>query len=191
MKSYFLLVIIAIGIFFVSCKKQEEPPKKYRLTPEDLTWNIYHVGDTIKFLSNLSHYRSYCVEYINRYIENPGENDQWYSYEGISIKFNRADSGQTDHYFIMDFNRGYPSTSTFNVMIWLEDGLGMNYLSSLPSEPNVDTLTVNDSMYYNVYEDKNMSSNTADTVAKGLYYNKQKGWLRIELYSGEKLDRIN
>ena len=193
MKYLPILILILIQGFLFSCKKKEEPKKVYRLTPEDLTWNIYHVGDTIKFFSNHNKSRIYCVDYINQSITNPDENDDWESYEGLGIRFQRIDSIFMNNFFGMSFYRGYPGdiNKGFLILIQWKDDLLLPWLFSLPISMASDTLTVNNINYSNVIRFTNPVNMDSTYAAKNIYYQKQKGWLRIEINSGEIWDRIN
>ncbi|MEI6122046.1 MAG: hypothetical protein WCQ95_00320 [Bacteroidota bacterium] len=195
MKKNIFFATLVFCVLLISCKKKEEQKITYRLTAEDLTWNIYHLGDTIKLLSNLNHPRNYCITRLYQGLDNSSVDLSWNAFEYISIGFSRTDSGQTGKFF-MDISCGTPGDNlpTFSIDIDWEDGLGIilfYYSFSIPREPNIDTLTVNNVLYHNVYGCYNLTNLDADTAAKAVYYDKQKGWLRIELKSGEKYDRIN
>jgi hypothetical protein len=185
--SLFIIILIP------SCRKEEEPPKEYRLTPEDLTWNIYHKGDTVKFLSNYNHNLVYVITGISQNIHDPSSNDDWNSYEDISIGFCRLDSANPNKNFSMSLVRGYPGDYNrgFSVMVWGFYGKAIYDLFSLPLNPNVDTLKVENILYHDVYKATNPIYNTEDSAAKNMFYEKQKGWLRFEINTGEIWDRIN
>jgi hypothetical protein len=184
--SFFLFILL------IGCKKKEEPKKVYHLTPEDMTWNIYHVGDTIKLKSNYNNNREYCITSISQLMHNPGYYDDWNSYESLGIRFSRLDTVLYDNYISIILDRGYPGEPN-NLVIFIgeNDGLGLPDFFSLPNNPNLDSLTVNNNKYYNVYKVANFINNDVDSAANSLYYEKQKGWLRIKLNSGETFDRIN
>jgi len=186
------LFLFMFAILF-SCKKKEEHKIEYRLTAEDKTWNIYHKGDTIKFKSNFNHYRNYYIFSNGQGVHNPQSTDYWNSYEDILIVLNRIDSLSNDNNFQMSMVRGYPGDSQkgFLIMIWWFDDWDLPYIFNLPRTPNIDTITVNNILYQNVYKFDNPKNTTVDSAAKRIFYDKQKGWLRFELNSGETYDRIN
>ena len=191
MKYLPILILILIQGFLFSCKKKDEPKIEYRLTPEDLSWNIYHEGDTIKFKSNLNHKLEYFVEYINQFISYPIP-DSYPSYESIGIRFRRADSIFENNRFSMGLYRGYPGTGNcFQIMLFWHDNLLLPEQAIMPLDPKLDTLTVSGTLYVNILVMDNNINQNIQTAAKKIYYQKQKGWLRIELNSGEIYDRIN
>jgi hypothetical protein len=187
-----LLLIFAVGFLF-SCKKKEEPKKVYRLTPEDISWNIYHMSDTIKLLSNHNHYRAYCVDFIIQDINNPNEYDSWDSYESIGIGFQRLDSIFENNHFSMEIARGYPGDPDKGLLIFIfwHDDLLLPSIMDFEEFVALDTLKINNVVYNNVLKYTNYRNTDSISAAKHLYYQKQKGWLRIELNSGEIYNRIN
>jgi hypothetical protein len=141
------------------------------------------VGDTIKFLSNQLRHRIYCVESLNQEIVEVAEFEN-YTFEEIIIRLKRVDTIMPNAFFSIDFVRGYPGDPQrgFWVMVQWENDLDLG-LFVLPEQPNIDTLKVNNILYENIYS----FSNSNYTV----YYQKQKGWLRIKNNTGETWDRIN
>jgi hypothetical protein len=187
----FLVLFIAI---LSSCKKKEEPKIDYRLTPEDLTWNIYHEGDSLKFLSNLNHFRGYYIEYAIQHITYaiPILNEAFNSYESVGIGFGRYDSIFENNRFAMGMYRGYPGEGDiFEIMAFWHDDLQLPEQFIIQIEPQIDTLTINGNLYSNILVFENFINHDIPSAAKKIYYHKQKGWLRFELNSGEFFDRIN
>jgi len=190
MKSTLFYSLIFISLFF-SCKKENN--KGYRLSDEDKSWNIYHEGDTIKFLSNNYKKKIYFVDKINTSIISPGENDDWDSYEQLEIRFRRSDSVFANNFIDVYLIRGYrgdPSHGFIIFTFWIDDLLIGSPFNLLIAD-NLDTLTVNNTLYYNVLKYYNIMNTNMPSAAKYIYYQKEKGWLRFELYSGETFDRKN
>jgi hypothetical protein len=135
------------------------------------------------------------VGFIDQIIHNPNpnNNETWNSYEDIAVVFYRLGSSFIDKHFTMSFVRGYPGdyNKEFLIMIWDFNGYASLDLLNLPRNPNIDTITVNNTLYHGVYMGINQMNNAEDSVAKNMFYDKQKGWLRFELKSGETYDRIN
>lgn len=193
MNNLLKFIIILTSVLLFSCKKHVDPPIAYRLTAEDLTWNIYHVGDTIKFFSNHGNSKQYYIEYMDPHISYPMVlGSEGYSYESIGIGFRRADSLFDNNFFAMGLCRGYPSYGDhFVIMAYWFDDLHLPVQFILPLTPLVDTLTINNTLYHNILTYNNKFNDSIPSTAKKIYYQKQKGWLRIELNSGEIFDRIN
>jgi len=181
----FVILLPLLITLFSSCNsKVEELKKEYRLSADDLLWNIYHTGDTIKFLSNYNNCRMYRVHNIYHTINEIHTSNDWYDFEVIDVGLNRVDSVFYPTTITMAFVRGSPEDPQKGFLVevtWYNDiELG---IFDMPRHPDVDTLSVNNILYEDVYS----YSNSNYTV----YYQKQKGWLRIKNNSGETWDRIN
>jgi len=192
MKANLYLIIILLSLLY-SCKDKNPAKPIYRLTDDDKSWNIYNVGDTLKFLSNYNKKKNYFVENVNTVIINPTEIDYWDSYERLGIRFRRSDSVFTNNCFSMYLIRGYSGDSShgFIIFMYWEDDLYLLSPFNLLEANSIDTLTVNNVLYSNVLKYKNDGYSSFNSAAKYIYYQKQKGWLRFELNSGETFDRIN
>jgi hypothetical protein len=92
----------------------------------------------------------------------------------------------------MAYYRGYPyDGNSFEIMLFWHDDLQLPEQFIIPLDPKIDTLTVSGTLFNNVLMFENYNSHSIPYAAKKIYYQKQKGWLRIELNSGEIYNRIN
>ncbi len=64
MRKFNHFIFLALCLL-LACNR-EDISKDKLLTDEDKSWNIYHVGDTIKLLSNFNHKKYYRVNEIKQ-----------------------------------------------------------------------------------------------------------------------------
>jgi hypothetical protein len=187
MKKIVYTLFISLTLLY-SCKEKTKPDSF--LTEDDKAWNIYHVGDSLKFLSNINHKRNYIVIKVEQ-----GMRDKPYDgikYEYIYMQASRTDTILTgivtglEMTFARDQNDSRPGLAIFCGV----DGFEYYYPFNLLKGEKIDTLKVYGFIYNNV-----LKITGGDSIINGhinkIYYVKEKGWLRFESNSGEKWDRIN
>jgi len=181
-------VLMIAGIFlFYSCKKKTD--SNIYLTDDDLAWQIYHLGDTLKFLSNQNHHRTYVVNRINHQMLNW----DWVGYEDIKhedieVLIQRVDSTYDDNIFLMEFCRGIqPDRLQFIILITPVYELPVSMYDIIGQSITIDTLTINNVLYHNAL----LYDMNEQHLPACVYYHKQKGWLRLVTLSGEIWDRVN
>jgi hypothetical protein len=189
MKAIQFSLIISL-VFLLSCRNKIETHPDHLLNDDDKSWNIYHVGDTLKFRSNYNHKRNYRVTEVKQGMgDNPDDN---LKYEYILILASRIDTTITgittgiEMTFARDQNTSQPGLV---ILCWVDEYLSSSPFNLLKSHI-IDTLKINNFIYNNVL--KNIGGDSiVNGYANKVYYVEEKGWLRFESNSGEKWDRIN
>jgi hypothetical protein len=186
-RSYILFIFLLVLLF--GCKKKVDP--NYYLTDEDKSWNIYHEGDTIKFLSNYNHKKYYRISKLEQGMrEDIVEDDVYYEY--IDLEFARTDTTASylDPAIYMMFARHYNKSAPDFIILTQFTEYYQTQPFNILQACKIDTLNVNNIIFHGV-----LKMNGIDTLLNGalnrLYYVKEKGWLRFESNTGETWNRIN
>lgn len=183
-RYYILSLLITLFLFF-GCKKEEQEKHYFYLTDEDKEWNIYHLNEEIKFVSNMGNIRTYKVTYIRTgmhefHIPTDFE-DIIYYMEYVFISLNRIDTTEKIN---IELKRGYPYTSNeFDFWLFWSDFTNGHQIPIQLDE--TENLTVNNTSYSNVIH------LTGNDIINNLYYHKDKGFLRFDYSSGEIFERSN
>jgi len=188
MKYFSLLLLLLTLGFTISCKKKNENSSNHYLTGEDMTWNIYHINDTLKFLSNFNHRRDYRVYKINQ-----GMIEKWdsgISSEYVDIFMSRSDTSiisGINYNIYMQLSRELVASGFFIICTIID--FDNNGIFEITQSGKIDTLKVNNVIYHNVL--KIEGDGSLNNLINRVYYVKEKGWLRLESNSGEIWNRIN
>lgn len=177
------LYFVIIVIFIVSCKKPTDE-YFYMMTKFERSWNIYHIHDSVTFRNNNGNIVKYYVRNIDRkmipqkfYSDELGR-DYTKEYESIKITFVRDNYADC---MILELTKGYGFYKDF-LLFFIYDS-DADCLSAFNLN-NLDTISIGNVFYTGV------STCTCSQISK-CYYQKQKGFLRIENINGEILERAD
>ena len=179
-----LCTLLFGAVLLSSCDKCGESTITM-VTEDDAKWLVYDGKDTIRFVNEAN----LPVNYVRTRLTSENVPGEGYSLDDKCIDQLDTQVGN----IIQDVRSQQPGLATYilrrpnNLTVQLlVEGRGAYEINE--STPTYPSLEVDGTVYNNVFEVKKDS--TAATSVKRILFNKEVGFISVELYGGKKLRRV-
>lgn len=182
MKRIQLLIAITI-VAFQSCT--------VKVSPSDVSWNPYEVGDTFTFESETGDSKSFEISNIEtqEVKENVYAGNLSRKKENIVVFAKQTNPQASEPFALLVIASDVDSDTSLGLALAIPDQLEANYIDDIPKLTPNSSLTIKGIVYENVIEvNPNLQVGEGVNIPYPvkLYFSKEVGYLGYDLSNGEK-----
>ena len=177
MNRYTTIILLFL---FCSCCKEGVEVNRYLLSEYEKEYIPYNIDETIGFIHSNGYEFDIAVSNSNTRMESTEIHhcgDNYSTYESLTVELL---SNTPELHVKLEM-----VPNEFNPLMTVSINSNFFYLN-LSSEPDIDTLTINEKTYNNIYVGESFFTDSLTILPRKILYNKENGIIQIEMTNEEK-----